>query len=277
MSEPRRPEARPRRGFTYQLVGWVMAIAGGCIGFVSLLAGGQASGTSVLLVLVLAVGGFSLVMRGRRYSTPIGEPSDDPRPPVIYLRSFQDEAHEASVTAFFRDAFTGEQLAGDIPHSGPTEQLLLSQFFSTIGPYEALGNPAEVIPHTGARHIYKAHDTWQADLSPRLDRARLVIVHAGATPGLQWEIGYLIRRIAPMRVLLLMTGRRGDYEAFLEWAKAIFPKPFPVKPGSRLVSFDESWTPVVLPARGTLTETLAPWLRKNGIPMPSWKPSYRPR
>ena len=277
MSEPKQPEARSGRGFGYQLIGWVMVIAGGLIAFAGLSTGSRASGVSVLFVLVLMVGGFALVARGRRYSTPIGESPLDQRSPIVYLRSFRDEADEASVTAFFRDALTGEQLAGDIPHSGPTEQLLLAQFFSTIGPYEALGNPGEDVPQTGARRIYKEHDKWQSDLSQMLGRARLVIVHAGATPGLKWEIGHLIRSIPPVRVLLLTTGRRGDYEAFLQWAQTIFPKPLPVKPGSRLVSFDEGWTPVVLPARSTLTETLAPWLQRNGIPVPKWKPSYRPR
>ena len=50
----------------------------------------------------------------------------------------------------------------------------------------------------------------------------------------------------------------------------------PVARGGR--GFTEAnWTPIVLPSRGTLTETLTPWLQANSIAVPSWKPSYRPR
>src|SRR5262245_2626339 len=121
MSEPTQPVARGSRGSAFQALGWAMFLAG-CAGVVVAVTS-DASAVLVLLMVVLAVWGATLIIRGRRYSTPVGEPTDDSRQPIIYLRSFQDEADEASMTAFSRDAFTARQLAADIPHSGPLEQV----------------------------------------------------------------------------------------------------------------------------------------------------------
>ncbi len=266
----------PVRGFIYQLLGWGMFISAGVIS----LAGPDIGDEMVLVVLGLAFGGGYLLLRGRRYATKIGSQviANDHRPPIIYLRSFSEENLEDSFLSYIKAAFTGRQISGDVPSWGPVEQYLLEQFFSKIGPYVAIGQPGQPIPHAGAARIYYGDDEWRQGVIDIFDKARLVVIRAGQTAGLQWELEQLIKHVPARKILLILTWRRADYKTLKAWADSILPKPLPdAQPSERLIMFGDDWSPIPLKMEYGLAQTLAPLLSRNNIEAPHWKPSHMPR
>jgi hypothetical protein len=103
----------------------------------------------------------------------------DKRPPVIYLRSFQvDDAlippgFTASNTAFYE-----QRLEEAI--TAPLQDV-------------AIGKPGELAV-SGAARSYMADDKWKEAVVALMDRARFIVVVAGLTPGLQWELWTLRAR-----------------------------------------------------------------------------------
>lgn len=262
----------------YQVIGWVMFLSAGIISFVGNTT--EVGGEMIMLALGMAFGGGYLILRGRRHATLIGEHilADDHRPPIVYLRSFNGESRENRFISYLRAAFTGNQIAGNVPAWGPVEQYLLEQFFSIIGPYIAIGQPDEPIPHMGASRIYVEENHWHQRVIDLLQQSRLVILRSGGSPGLQWELDQLIKNVPPTKILLILTGRGKDYQAFRKWTNARFPKQLPVKsPDTRLAMFADDWTFIPLTSQSGLSETLTPLLQKNNIDIPRWKPSHMPR
>src|SRR5262245_19622333 len=75
------------------------------------------------------------------------------RPPVLYLRSFDDD------------------------------QEYLAKVFSHIGSFVAIGRPRELLPTTNASRIYVGEANWEA-VEDLLVKARLVVIRTGRTTGL---------------------------------------------------------------------------------------------
>ena len=192
----------------------------------------------------------------------------DSRPPVIYLRSFKDEEQQAVFFDRFSKAGRSNEtmLADTVPNNSVQEQDALGYIFRKIGPYFALGRPGEELPELGSTKIYVGNEEWQTKIRDLLDHARLVVFSAGITDSLRWELAELVRRVSPHKILMILPVRERDYLGFIHWANAILPAPFPATfPPSRLVMFDEGWSPSYLPRGRTLTQSLAKFLEKNGI------------
>lgn len=235
------------------------------------------SGWIVLLVLSLAILGAYMILRGRRYATPSGAKvlSEDSRKPVVFLRSFGIEERSSKFGAFIHTAFADSRLADDIPSFEPVEQFLLAQFFSKIGPYVAVGKPGEIVPHSGAAKIYLAGETWKAEVLKLLDRSRLVVLRSGSTPGLQWEFVQVVKSLPPARVLLILSGRKKDYQVFRSWANSLFPSGLPEEyPGSRLLVFSDTWSCEALEYRSKILDTLQPFLKRNDIEVKKFRPGH---
>lgn len=94
----------------------------------------------------------------------------DPRPPILFLRSFNDEA---------------EPILGD--QGGPKLERVVADCVRAYGPFIAIGRPGELRP-SGAARTYFADDAWQAAALRLMDEAALIVVLPGLTPGLDWEM-----------------------------------------------------------------------------------------
>lgn len=117
--------------------------------------------------------------------------------------------------------------------------------------------------------MYVSNDQWRDAVSGLMDHARLVVLRIGRSDGLLWELEQLTNR-DPRKLLLLVTRRRKEYQAFREGTKAYFPHPLPEygggQPGSMfrsgglgklrgLIYFDENWGPNYI----KLTALKWPW------------------
>lgn len=155
--------------------------------------------------------------------------ASDPRPPIVYLRSFDDD----------------EEALG-LEHS-------LSDILGDMGPFVAVGRPGDKLPPLGASRSYQRDEDWQPYVAGLLNRAALVIMLAGRTEGLAWELRQCARRLSPERLVVLVPTERESYEAFQTIArKAGIPLTLPPFPGrdearyaadhiSGLVHFDSTW------------------------------------
>jgi hypothetical protein len=214
--------------------------------------------------------GYLLLRRGKKYSVERGQSAlrNDHRAPVVYLRSFKDEETESSVVHRFNKLASSDKtwLAATVPNNGIQEQDALGYVFRKIGPYIALGRPGEELPELGSSKLYASNSEWQDTIRDFLDKCRLVVFRAGVTESLRWELAEIVRTVIPKKLLMILPVAEGDYLSFIQWANAIMPKQFPQEfPSSRLVKFEDAWTPCYLAQGRTLTESLAPFFEQNGI------------
>jgi hypothetical protein len=143
---------------------------------------------------------------------------DDPRRPILYLRSFQDDPH---VMDFEWDATMRTKIgrAGDLP--GPIGRFLagmgsgivrtssrleenLATIVAPIGPLVAIGAPDEPLPSLGAARAYFTNDTWQSAVIEWVDMAQLILKVAGPTTWIRWELETILNRNAWPRLLILI-------------------------------------------------------------------------
>ena len=249
----------PTKAKALRLAGAIILIVGLVAGFLN-----------PLLAIVPCYIAYLLLRRGKKHAVQIGDSvlKDDGRPPVLYLRSFKDEEHDSSVFHRFKNLASSDKtwLAETVPNNGVQEQDALGYVFRKIGPYIALGKPGEELAELGSSKLYASNDEWQNTIRAFFEKSRLVVFRAGVTESLKWELAEIVRTLNPRKVLMVLPIKEGDYRSFIQWANSIMPKRFPQDyPSSRLVKFDNGWTPSYLPQGRTLIGSLAPFCTQNGI------------
>jgi hypothetical protein len=151
---------------------------------------------SVLLVWI----GRNAARRGRRHLQASAEElrATDPRPPVLYLRSFEAD-----------DVMAASRGLGN-----SAEESLVAAL-NAIGPVVALGEPGEKLPPLGAARAYSTDDRWQLHISDWAAEASQVVLLAGHTSNFWWEVRHLVASGALDKAVFLLPG--GDaYHAFRE-------------------------------------------------------------
>lgn len=224
----------------------------------------------VLGCLALIVCAGLLVLRGQRTDQPLAEEllRGDKRLPVIYLRSFGDEVSENRLRRFLAGAF-GRAIPGLDSDWGPREQVKLAGYMACVGPCIAIGRPGEPLPELGAGRLYVSGDQWRKVVGQYFWKAAVVVVRAGHTDGLRWEIEQLVRNRSPKKILFILPRTKSDHAGFRGWANGILPRALPENmPGSRLLTFSSDWQPLPLKAGDTLFQTLWLFFNQNGILFP---------
>jgi hypothetical protein len=167
--------------------------------------------------------------------------------PILYLRSFLDD----EVSAKREVALL-------------TEEEELNKAFEEIGPMVAIGRPGEVLPEVGAARAYFSNADWQAAVHHYMEISRLVVLRAGLSKGLIWEIENSVQRLNPSKLILLIPFEKEAYDQFRASVQSLFPKPLPDHSGHDahrattnangqiekgkygsllgLIHFDEDWT-----------------------------------
>ncbi|MEO8806471.1 MAG: TM2 domain-containing protein [Burkholderiaceae bacterium] len=153
-----------------------------------------------VVLLLVAMG---LFRRSRRHEAASAAQAmaDDPRPPVLYLRSFQDDG-----SVLLDDSgFPGVQALTRATSPASSEEEL-AHILRRIGPVVAIGKPGEKLPELGAARLYVSHEEWQAVVGRLMRQAGLVVVRVGPSPGVLWEIGQALTQIPRERLALVMLG-----------------------------------------------------------------------
>ena len=178
--------------------------------------------------------------------------------PVLYLRPFKQDGGwdgSAPFTLYiprtwpklfkFPDNFVALYLQLTLRAS--FEQVL-AFVVRKIGPMVAIGEPGSA-PILGAYNIYVGDDRWQEQVRDLGRQAKLVILTAGTSEGVMWEVENMTKLVAPEHLLLNVPGksrrrRRKTYDKFRPAGEPFFPAGLPeTLNGSRFVCFEDDWTP----------------------------------
>jgi hypothetical protein len=152
------------------------------------------------LLMFRAAGGRSL-RASRRYLRVSLEQAQatDPRPPVLFLRSFRDDA----VALPPPKAGIAFRLFNFAERNKSLDELLLEEGTS-LGPVVALGNPTDEVPPYGAARAYFQHGDWQTMVSRLMNDAAAIVICVDDTESLWWEIKYVVEQQYLNKTLFLL-------------------------------------------------------------------------
>lgn len=196
--------------------------------------------------------GWHAYQHGKKLLQPDGWAvlAADPRPPILYLRSFKDDP-VAAKSKVLAKVFTRR-----LEQTLDTEEEQLSRAMNELGPFITIGRPGENLPELGAARIYVSDDEWRETVDALSGRAQFTVLRAGDTPGFWWEFRNTISRYSPEKLVLLIPAKQQDAVQFADAANRLLPKPLHVDarrilPSDSLASiaavvyFECDWTPHV--------------------------------
>jgi hypothetical protein len=136
----------------------------------------------------------------------------DRRRPVLLLRSFGDEQMSVAERPTWGQAASLARMEESI-----ADQL------RRFGPLIAIGKPGEVLPELGASRNYYSDEEWRAAALGLMQDALLIVVIAGITAGLRWELEAIARIGHQAKLLILMPQpqRRRRWETLIEEMRGV--------------------------------------------------------
>lgn len=203
------------------------------------------SDTAVTAVELTAYVLFAYVVRASvllyrsswKYETPSLDAAlrSDHRPPVVYLRSFAIDDEFLTGPLLFRRLMGLWNFYATI-----TPEQELAWIMSRIGPVVAIGRPGEHLPSLGAAKVYVDDDHWKDTVTELMSRAALIVIRAGDTANLWWEIEQAVARAPSGRVLIVALERPRRWLRFRKRFTETFGVPMPVGDPTR-ASFLPPW------------------------------------
>lgn len=155
----------------------------------------------ILSALLIAAGLLFAIAEGFFVPSVRDVLARDARPPVVYLRPF-DEDREVVYDVISSGETTSVETA-------KAEDFLLS--LNAIGPLVSIAAPdwaahIGLHPH-GAYRDFVGGGDWQARVQQLLERAGLVVLAIGDSPGIEWEIAQARERIGAEGLLVYLPPR----------------------------------------------------------------------
>jgi hypothetical protein len=114
----------------------------------------------------------------------------DSRPPVLYLRSFGDDALPLPIIASARrPLFEFFSIRG----ADPFEECVAWELDS-YGPVIAVGRPGGSLASLGAAREHLPNTAWHEQVAERMHEAGVIVLAPGDTAGLTWELQQIVER-----------------------------------------------------------------------------------
>lgn len=274
--QPRNRPASTRRSIWRAIIYGILAVILAGIAFANF----QSTLVFVLfLVPAFILGRLSYRHLKRRYSGSFTEEDLDHKAPVLYLRPFDKDAGWDGAAAFslYRPRTWRKfplsptnmtALYLEMTGRASFEQVL-AHVTRKMGPLVAVGEPGHP-PILGARNLYVGDDNWKEQVINLAQRSQLVILTAGISSGVLWEVRTMVTEVPPNRLLLNISGtsrgeRQKNYTIFTEKAAEVFPAGLPEAiDGARFLSFGEDWQPQEQVGRFQKLEKNTPsWVAKR--------------
>jgi hypothetical protein len=274
--QPRNRPASTRRSIWRAIIFGILAVIFAVIAFSNL----QSTLLFVLfLIPAFVLGRLSYRHFKRRYSGGFSEEDLDHKGPVLYLRPFDKDAGWDGAAAFslYRPRTwrkfplsPNNMTALYLEMTGRASfEQVLAHVTRKIGPLVAIGEPGHP-PILGARNLYVGDDNWKEQVIDLAQRSQLVILTAGISSGVLWEVNTMTREVPPDRLLLNIPGasrgeRKESYVIFIQEAAEVFPAELPETiNGGRFLSFGEDWQPQEQVGRSRKPEKNTPsWVAKR--------------
>jgi hypothetical protein len=153
---------------------------------------------------------------------------EDPRPPVLYVRSFATESAIFAETAW-KELNRYLSTLSISSSRGHRRGVTFEEFFSraataAIGPFVTLGNPEDYLAREGAARVYADDAGWQAVFHDLARAATLILFEPDLSEGLASELAWL-RTSGDCHKLRLITRPRvktGWRNARIIYVRAVF-------------------------------------------------------
>jgi hypothetical protein len=242
----RRPRSA-RRPFRSRVLGWGLKVIGLLyILFIlfsdmpARLAGDKPTNWSSAWILLIP--GLGALVIGSRLCqrTFDARRHPDPRPPILFLRAFDDDGKRTFQPTTQLASFHGIFRYGEVASKGwlywvvhPTKlakmflnaethsaEQLLAASFRRCGPLVAIGRPGEKLATSGADRMYVPDAEWQETVLDYLAKSQAVVLQPAQTDGVRWEIEQVFAHVPRNRILLSMLNfkdRPNRYEDFRSW------------------------------------------------------------
>lgn len=125
----------------------------------------------------------------------------DPRPPLLFLRSFKEEARKV------HDAPVGEREGGvraDSHSWTAGRERELAAALNRVGPFVAIGRPGEPLATLGASRVYLGDKDWRRFVESMVPLSAAIVLQPEFTPGTLWEVGFVVKSVDLRRLLLVV-------------------------------------------------------------------------
>jgi hypothetical protein len=181
-----------------------------------LAVGGAAAlelGNLLSVAAMLTVAGLTCREIARRTTLPDASVvlAADSRPPVLYLRPFEQDDRVFAELPRMRGQFWTD-LGRNIARTSSRRHLTLDEYLrdaiARIGPWVALGNPSDFVPPEGAARSYIADAEWQDRFRTLAAQAACCVMIAGVSSSIRWELAALRAMALHQRLFLLTPPRR---------------------------------------------------------------------
>ena len=152
---------------------------------------------TLALGFLLPIGLYSIHLQRRLQAPPLAEVlKTDTRPPVLYLRAFNQESQFFVIGRKSRyDTYASglaARLATDEQNVGVSfEEYFAGDLDQSIGPFVALGSPEDYISPEGATRAYATDADWMERLRELATKAVCIVVEAGDSANLRREFEYV--------------------------------------------------------------------------------------
>jgi hypothetical protein len=153
-----------------------------------------AFGTAIWLFLTA----FLYRRARRRALLPANElRKKNPRPIVLYLRSFLDDKIKMRARAANGRSWIERVVKVTF------EEVVVDHLWR-YGPVVAIGKPGDELPPLGAARDYVPDESWQQKVEQMMAQASIIVLVVGRTEGLNWELGKLIELGLIRKLVLLL-------------------------------------------------------------------------
>jgi hypothetical protein len=182
-------------------------------------------GFAIAMAALAIVGGPALVRLAHRASASRYQSVRDwdDRPPVVFLRSFQQD--QAKID--FRPLNPLLRMPAGLARAQNIDEILLDSA-APIGPVIAIGEPGNAIPPLGAARVFVRHSdsSWQEVVADLIDASRVVVLCPGQSEGVAWELAHVSSEKVLPRVIFLASPAATTDEVIQTFAKIIpsFPQ-----------------------------------------------------
>ena len=201
----------------------------------------------------------------------------DTRPPVLYLRSFGDDALKLWTATFGRPSL----LERFTPRRFDAFEEVIARHFSLTGPVIALNPPdTNLAPLGAARETLDSAD-WQATISEWMSRSAVIVFvmpPGKVTNGLSWELQHVSANqywtktliiIPPVRASLLQARWHGFLAACGRLWPFTIPLPTAVPQPLALTFGNDMWTAIRADRQDEWTYSAAIKEALGGLPPPA--------
>lgn len=186
----------------------------------------------LLIVIPLFRLAVKLMRAGWKYDALSADElrAQDPRRPVVYLRSFRDDGRLSVISGAGWRRFLTWVRSLVYWYNVTTPEQALVDALNSVGPVVAIGKPGEPLPELGAARMYVDDSAWRTTVDELMRGAALVVIQSSDTPNLLWEVEHAIEVASPLRVVIASFGDDPHIAAFNAWFGAKYGCPQPVEP-----------------------------------------------